>query len=112
MRPKKIPLNATMHAVMTRELLAGPCTAQELADETGMRPETVRLHIRALRAAGIMHVQQWVPDSIGRLTTASYRLGEGQDVKRRPMLEVEIKRRYRARSRQRAMHDAIMGAQS
>lgn len=108
-QPKKVPVTATMHAIMVRELLAAPCTAIDLSAETGLRAETVRLYLRAMRSAGVLYVAAWVPDTCGRLTTAGYRIGTSKDAQRQPMQAIEIKRRYRARQRARALSSAILG---
>lgn len=99
--------HAIAFAVVVRELLTGPCTARELAEETGMRHETVLGWIRALKRYRAIHVSSWVEDSAGRRGTAAYSLGDKPDAARRPMEPIDIKRRYRLRSKQRAALAAL-----
>lgn len=94
--------HAVAFAVVVRELLAGRCTALELAEETGMRHETILGWVRALKRHGAIHVASWVEDSNGRRSTACYALGDKPDAKRSPMAPIDIKRRYRQRAKQRA----------
>lgn len=103
--------NTTQHAiafaVILRELLDGPCTALELAAETGMRHETVLGWIRAMRRQSVLHVAQWVEDSQGRRGTAAYSLGNKPDAPRRPMQRREIVKRYRQRAPVRAANELL-----
>lgn len=105
-------VTGVMFAIMVRELLAGPCTALELADETGLRHETVLRYLRCMRSQRVAYIDSWAPDSAGRVTTAAYRIGLNKpDAKRQPMPRAEIKRRYYRRAQQRAIHQAIQGVQ-
>lgn len=106
-RNRQTTQHAIAFSVIVRELLLGPCTALELADETGMRHETVLGWIRALRRQRAIHVSSWVEDSAGRRSTAAYSLGDKPDAKRQPMPAIDIKRRYRQRAKQRAALAAL-----
>lgn len=102
MRARHTTQHAVAFAIIVRELLTGPCTAKELAEETGMRHETVLGWIRALRRQGAIYVSSWVEDTNGRRSTAAYSLGNKPDAARRPMPAIDIKRRYHLRVKQRA----------
>lgn len=107
MRRRSATQHAVAFAVMLRELLDGPCTAIELAAQTGMRHETVLGWIRAMRRQRVLYVAFWVEDAAGRRTTAAYRLGDKPDAPRRPMPRIDIVRRYRKRLTIRAANDAL-----
>jgi predicted ArsR family transcriptional regulator len=107
MRARHTTQHAIAFAIIVRELLEGPCTALELAEETGVRHETMLGWIRALRRQHAIHVSSWVEDTYGRRSTAAYVLGNKPDAPRRPMAPIDIKRRYTARLRRRQLAQAI-----
>ena len=99
--------HAVAFAIVVRELLDGPCTARELAEETGMRPETVLGWIRAMRRQHVIYVCHWVEDSQGRRGTAAYALGGKADAPRRPVPRQTVVRDYKARVKLRNVAQAI-----
>lgn len=102
MRVRHTTQHAVAFAIVVRELLTGACTAKELAEETGMRHETVLGWIRAMKRQRAIYVSSWVEDANGRRGTAAYSLGDKPDAARRPLAASDIKRRYRLRAKQRA----------
>lgn len=107
-RVRHVTQHAIAFAIILRELLDGPCTARELAEETGMRHDTILGWIRAMRRQHALYVSSWVEDTNGRRSVAAYSLGRKADAQRRPMPTIDIKRRYRERAKQRAAAAALI----
>jgi hypothetical protein len=94
---KQVKLNAVMFAMMLEELLSGPCTAQHLADYTGMYVLTVQRTLRAMYRRGVVHIAGWERDLAGRMTVRVFGLGPGKDAKKQVKSRAEMNREYRAR---------------
>lgn len=77
----------------------GPITAAKLAVEAEVHLVTAQTWLRELRKQGVVHIDQWLQDSLGRDCIPVYRLGEGEDRSRRRTPRAEIMRRYRERKR-------------
>lgn len=80
MRPK---VNATLFALMIGELQAGPCSALDLANITGMGRVTMREYLQKFHQHGCVHIVDYEHDSAGRERAAIYGLGQGKDQPRR-----------------------------
>lgn len=83
-------------------LQAGPLTARDLAIKTQVHLITAQDWLRALKAAGAVHVSGWLPDTLGRDSTPVYSLGAHEDKPRRKTPHAEIARRYRQRQKEKA----------
>lgn len=97
-----IKMNAVLQAHLIRMLCDGPCTIQEIADETGLHYMTVQVYLRELRQAGAAHIAAWEKDSKGRDIIKVYALGPGKDAKRRKMTGAERQAACRARKLERS----------
>lgn len=73
-------------AAVVRALLRTPCTAEQLAEASGLHRDTVYELMRAMRKGAppsrAAHISAWSVDSIGRRTVAVFALGPGVDAKR------------------------------
>jgi len=96
-----IKMNAVLQAHLIRMLCDGPCTIQEIADETGLHYMTVQVYLRELRQAGAAHIAAWEKDSRGRDQIKVYGLGVGKDAKRRKLTGAERQAACRARRLER-----------
>lgn len=72
-------LNAVMYAMMLEELLSGPCTAQAIAEYTGMHTLTVRETLRTMHRKGVVHIAGWEEDARGAWSIRVFGLGHGRD---------------------------------
>lgn len=96
---KRARVTHTSLAIAVKLLLDGPCTAQEISDETGLHKSTVYELLRSLRKAKAAHISAWEPDSMGRDQIAVFSLGPGRDVRRRALTRAQIAKNYRDRKR-------------
>lgn len=94
---KQVKLNAVMFSMMLEELLSGPCTAQTLAEYTGMYIQTVRKTLRAMHRRKVVHIAGWEKDTNGRHVIRVFGLGFGKDVKAPKKSRLEMNREYRAK---------------
>jgi predicted ArsR family transcriptional regulator len=98
-------MSAILQAHLIKMLCDGPCTIQEIADETGLHYMTVQVYLRELYKAGAAHIAAWEKDSRGRDVVKVYALGPGNDAKRRKMTAAERQAACRARRLERtALH--------
>ena len=81
---EQVKLNAVMFAEMLGELIAGPCTAQDMAEATGMHILTVQRTMRPMLRRGLVHVCGYEQDSQGRWVIRVFKFGAGKDAKRPP----------------------------
>lgn len=97
---EQVKLNAVMYAEMLAEMIAGPCTAHDIADHTGMHVLTVQRTLRPMHRRGLVHISGYEKDAQGRSVIRVWRFGEGKDAKRPPPKDRAQKRRE-ARARVR-----------
>jgi hypothetical protein len=93
---KQVKLNAVMFSIMLEDLLRGPCTAQEIADSSGMALLTTQKTLRAMYRRGVVHISGWELDAAGRCTVRVFALGEGKDARKPIKRRSELNRKYRA----------------
>lgn len=94
----KLRLNATLFALMLRELQSGPCTASEIMLVTGIRRITTVKYLTAMHKEGCVHIAEWEQAADGRRKIRVYALGEGVDM---PMPRFTTAERYqRVKDRQ------------
>lgn len=96
-------MHAAAWAALIEGLIAGQSTAQNLAEESGVRLLTVRKILSILHRHGTVHICGWEKDSIGRMTLAVYKIGEAKDVPRPRRSRKEIADAYRARNRMKKL---------
>jgi DNA-binding IclR family transcriptional regulator len=94
---KQTKLNALMFAMLLEELLSGPCTAQALAEHTGMALITTQRTLRTMYRRGALHIGGWERDAAGRYTVRVFALGHGRDAKKPIKTRLQMNREYRAR---------------
>jgi hypothetical protein len=94
----QVRLSHLTFTLVLEELVSGPCTAQALADHSGMLPKTVRLLLRTMRAKKLVHIAGYEKDTRGRLNVLVYGWGYAKDAKRQPKPRAQVQRDYRARA--------------
>lgn len=105
-----VKINALSYAKMIAALIQCPATVQELAEETGLHHLTVAIHVRALYKEKVIRIGGWDHDSMGRQQIKVWAWGKGEDApKREPKTNAQIKRRARARRKQREMARLMAG---
>ena len=101
---KIIKINAIAQAQLIKLLLDGVYTCHELADQTGLHYVTVLHYTRELHSAGAVHICAWQKDGRGRDAIKIYKIGEGNDARRKKMTEAE----RQAKSRQKKFNLEMM----
>lgn len=81
-------------------LLYGGASAAECMEETGLHRLTVNEYVRALRSEEICYIQRWSEDTLGRMSVAIHKLGEGKDAKRIPKSKKVRNQQLSARHKQ------------
>lgn len=92
-----VKMSAVLQARLIRMLIDGPCTIQDLADETGLHPVTCQEYCRELRRAGAAHICAWEKDSRNRDSIKVYKLGPGKEAKREKLTPAQRQARVRAK---------------
>ena len=108
-RSKKIRLNATLNARMIKMLLYGEATVHEIADETGLGPETISRYCRELRKQKAAHIAGWEKNVRGVDATAIWKLGRGADVPRAVKPSTERSKAWRERQKQLKLIQRMAG---
>lgn len=90
-------VNQDTYGRLFRMLLDDPCTAHELAEETGLHIVTAQSLMRTLKKHKVVHISAWEPDRLGRDATPVYKLGDGKNKARRRMTHAERQARHRAK---------------
>jgi predicted ArsR family transcriptional regulator len=88
-------------------MLDGPITAHELSEHTGIHVVTAQEWMRSLHKEGVVHINGWLPDALGRDVTAVYKMGNGKDKPRHKFTAAERQARHRAKKRQLEMHRVL-----
>lgn len=92
---------------LIRAMLDGPATAQELADASGLKRQTIYEFMRSMRKVGAAHICGWEPDCLGRVSLPVFKLGPGRDTKRQKKTPAERAGAYRERKRLSLLAQAI-----
>lgn len=92
-------VNQEAYAITFKTLIANPCTAYELAEETGLHVVTMQELMRCFARHKLVHISAWDQDTQGRDTTPVWTFGKGKNVPRRRQTRAEIAARYRERQK-------------
>lgn len=94
---KPVRLGALSMAKITRALLDGPCSINELKLVSGLNISTLHEYMRALRKEGVVHICAWERDTTGRESLRVFKLGNEKDAPRAKKSKAQIARECRKR---------------
>jgi hypothetical protein len=104
-----VKVNALSYGIMLRYFIDhGHATIKELADESGLHPQTVKdwLAIWHNRLK-LIHIGGWERNAYGRPTVIVYHWGEGKDAPRPKKSMAERARTWRANKKLKALQKAL-----
>lgn len=104
---KPVRLGALSMAKLTRALLEGPCSIQELQSVSGLSVNTIHSYMRALRKEKVVHISAWEKDATGRDSFRVYKLGLGKDVPRSRKSKAQIARECRKRKQEALLNQSF-----
>jgi predicted ArsR family transcriptional regulator len=107
-KPRKISHIAL--AKTLKLLLNGPASAHEVSEYTGIHLVTAQEWMRSLRKEGVVHVNGWLPDKLGRDATAVFVLGPGKDKPRAKLTPAERQARYKKKIHAISVNNLFAGA--
>lgn len=85
----------------TVQLLMRPAfTSDDLQIATGWHKNTAQHVLQELRAAGIIYIHRWLPDTLGRDAIPVFKKGNKPDKKRRAIPTAQRVRKHRERIKQ------------
>lgn len=95
-------VNALSFAKMMALLRDQAVTRVQITDMIGVHKMTVSHYTKYLKRERLIFIQEWRPDSYGRLVVPAFRMGDRPDAPRPVGISsTERGRRYRARLRER-----------
>lgn len=98
----KTKVNAGVYALMVYQLVDG-ATVQDIVDESGLSPATVRKYVNAMYNAYALRIIRWDMNTAGRRNLAVYKLEirstNNKNAKRPSFTVSERQARYKARLR-------------
>jgi predicted ArsR family transcriptional regulator len=104
---KPVRLGALSMAKLTRALLDGPCSIQELQAVSGLSVNTIHSYMRALRKEKVVHISAWEKDATGRDSFRVYKLGRGKDVPRSRKSKALIAKECRKRKQEALLNQSF-----
>ena len=96
-----VKVNALSYAHMTKLLMERPRTRVELSEETGLHVLTIGDYVGAWYDIGVVHIGDWGPDALGRISVPIYHWGPGKDAPRIPKARQLIHKESRQAARER-----------
>ena len=100
-------VNALTFAILTKLLMEGTRTCQELADDTGLHKLTIYDWTRELHRQGVIHICMW--EGEGRSSTRIFKFGPGKDAPRPVKSRTQISDEYRARKKAAQLLQRMVG---
>ena len=113
----KTKVNAGVYALMVYQLVEG-ATVQDIVDESGLSPATVRKYVNAMYNQNALRIIRWDMNTAGRRNVAVYKLeirsSSNKNAKRASLTVRERQARYKARlhSAKAQVLDTIWKAQA
>ena len=99
MTKRQTRLSHESFTAILEQMLAGPSTATELTQASGMTQRYINQLIRTMHQRKVVHVSGWEKDAIGRVAVKVWTLGHGKDAKRPNKPREQVQRDYRAKRR-------------
>jgi len=96
-------------AALERMLRGSPFSSDDIAAATGWHSITAARLLRSLHKRQLLHIQGWLPDSMGRDTTAVYAMGARRDKPKRVITTKERSHAYRVRKQTLRQQENIKG---
>lgn len=85
----------------------GDASVEEIREDTGLHPNTIREWLVAWKRLGIIHIGSWDKDVRGRPTIMRYHWGKGGDAKRPSLPMKQVRLNYIARQRAKKLANAM-----
>lgn len=103
--------NKIAYGYVISMLMSGePCTAKEIASQSGFHRTTVQSILTVWHDMGLIHIVDFEKDKMGRDKAPMYQLGEGKDAQPTPGIgNTEKMRRWRAKKRQMKLNQMLVG---
>jgi len=98
------------YAKMIRAMQENDYSEGEIAEMTGLHPNTAGEYLRCLHREGAIHVCDWNKDRLGRDMIPVFRMGHGRDKKRQKITGAQKAARYRAKKKAIAMNQLFKEA--
>lgn len=98
-----LKVNALSQAHLVRLLFEGGYSRAELAEKSGLHYGTVVDYVAHFRKVKIAYIDEYLPDSLGRLAVPAFKLGIDQPDKKRPKKLTQAQRQQRMRDKKKAI---------
>ena len=108
MKTRKVRVTAMTFARLLKELAAGPCTATELHEATGLSKSTIYDYLRELRKAELVYISGFDRAANNCPSIVLYQWGPGEkDKKVRRITATERSRNYRRNKRDKETFERL-----
>ena len=101
-------VNAMTFAIMTKLLMEGTRTCQELAEETGLHVLTIYDWTRELHRQGVIHICMW--EGEGRNSVRIFKFGAEKDAVRPIKPRSQVHAEYRAKQKAAQLLQRMAGS--
>lgn len=108
-RPAKLRITAHSQAIILRALVDGPCTIQDLIDESGLNISAVYNYVRELRKHKLIYLVDKAPDRRGQKSLDIWRFGPDKRDTYRPTSAKERQKKCRENKKKREVHALLAG---
>lgn len=98
-----LKVNALSQAHLVRLLFEGGYTRAQLAEKSGLHYGTVVDYVAHFRKVKIAYIDEYLPDSIGRLAVPAFKLGIDQPDAKRPRKLTQAQQQQRVRNRKKSI---------
>jgi len=98
-----LKVNALSQAHLVRLLFEGGYSRAELAERAGLHYATVVSYVAHFRRVNIAYIDEYLPDSRGRLCVPGYKIGLDQPDMKRPKKPTPAQRQQATRNKRKSI---------